>query len=155
MIAEKRALGELEHPASANINTERACHLVLELNQDGNSFIGRSKILSSPMGLLVRSLIMDGVKLGMSSRSLGKLNPLVEGHEVENMRLITIDCVADPSYPKAFVNGILESKQYVVKADGTLEESYDVFEEAVSHLPRKNVDDYLRNKVMEFIRSLK
>jgi hypothetical protein len=155
MIKESRALGELEHPQSASINTERACHLVLELNQDGNSFIGRSKILSSPMGLLVRSLILDGVKLGMSSRSLGKLNPLVEGHEVENMRLITIDCVADPSYPKAFVNGILESKQYVVKSDGTLEEAYDAFEEAISTLPRKNLDDYLREQVMNFIRNIK
>lgn len=155
MIAEKRSLGELEHPQSASINSERACHMILELKQDGNSFIGKSKILSSPMGLLVRSLILDGVKLGMSSRSLGKLVPLCEGHRVQNLRLVTVDCVADPSYPKAFVNGILESKQYVVNADGTLEESYDTFESAISTLPRKDIDAYLREQVMSFLKNLK
>jgi len=155
MIAEKRSLGELEHPQSASINSERACHMILELKQDGNSFIGKSKILSSPMGLLVRSLILDGVKLGMSSRSLGKLVPLGEGHRVQNMRLVTVDCVSDPSYPKAFVNGILESKQYVVNADGTLEESYDTFESAISTLPRKDIDAYLREQVMNFLKNLK
>jgi hypothetical protein len=155
MIAEKRALGELEHPQSASINSERACHMILELKQEGNVFIGKSKVLSTPMGLLVRSLILDDVKLGMSSRSLGKLVPLVEGHQVQNMRLVTVDLVADPSYPKAFVNGILESKQYVVNADGTLEESYDAFEDAISTLPRKDVDAYLREQVMAFLRNLK
>jgi hypothetical protein len=155
MIAEKRALGELEHPQSASINSERACHMILELKQEGNVFIGKSKVLSTPMGLLVRSLILDDVKLGMSSRSLGKLVPLVEGHQVQNMRLVTVDLVADPSYPKAFVNGILESKQYVVNADGTLEESYDAFEDAISNLPRKDVDAYLREQVMAFLRNLK
>ena len=107
------------------------------------------------MGLLVRSLILDGVKLGMSSRSLGKLVPLCEGHRVQNMRLVTVDCVADPSYPKAFVNGILESKQYVVNSDGTLEESYDAFESAISTLPRKDIDTYLREQVMNFLKNLK
>lgn len=154
MILEKRALGELEHPQSASINSERACHMILELKQDGNSFIGKSKVLSTPMGLLVKSLVLDDVKLGMSSRSLGKLMPLSEGHQVSNMRLVTIDCVADPSYPKAFVNGILESKQYVLNADGTLEESYDAFQDAIDSLPRNDVDAYLREKVMLFISSI-
>lgn len=155
MIQEKRSLGELEHPQSATINSERACHMITELKQDGNSFTGKSKILSTPIGMLVRSLILDGVKLGMSSRSLGKLVPLTEGHDVQNMRLVTIDCVADPSYPKAFVNGILESKKYVLNVDGTLEESYDVFADAISTLPRHEVDKYLREQVMNFIRNFK
>lgn len=155
MIVEKRALGELSHPSTAEINPERACHMILELKRDGNAFYGKSKILSSPLGLLVRSLILDGVKLGMSSRSLGKLVPLTEGHQVQNMRLITIDCVADPSYPKAFINGILESKQYVVNADGTLEESYDIFEDAISTLPRKDIDIYLKEQIMMFLNNIK
>jgi len=155
MIMEKRSLGELEHPQSASINSERACHMILELKQDGNAFIGKSKILSTPMGMLVRSLILDDVKLGMSSRSLGKLIPLTEGHQVQNMRLVTVDCVADPSYPKAFVNGILESKQYVLNADGTLEESYDAFENAISSLPRNDIDAYLREQVINFIKNFK
>jgi len=155
MIQEKRSLGELEHPQSATINSERACHMITELKREGNVFIGKSKILSTPMGKLVESLINDGVKLGMSSRSLGKLVPLTEGHQVQNMRLVTVDCVADPSYPKAFVNGILESKRYVLNLDGTLEESYDAFEEAISNIPKHEADAYLRAKVLEFIRLIK
>ena len=155
MIKENRALGELEHPQSASINAERACHKILSLERDGNVFIGKSKILSTPLGLLMRSLILDDVRIGMSTRSLGKLQPLMEGHQVQNLRLITVDAVADPSYPKAFVNGILESKAYVIKADGTLEESYDAFENAISDLPRKDVDAYLREQVMKFIHNLK
>ena len=158
MINEKRALGELEHPTTANINSERACHIITELNQDGNTFIGKSKVLSSPMGMLVRSLVLDGVKLGMSSRSLGQLEPVcesgIEGNLVKGLRLVTVDVVADPSYPKAFVNGILESKQYVVNLDGTLEECYDIFSEAISSLPRKDIDKYLREQVMAFINKM-
>lgn len=155
MIQEKRSLGELEHPQTASINSERACHMILELKQEGNVFVGKSKILSTPMGMLVRSLILDDVKLGMSSRSLGKLVSESDGHAVQNMRLITVDCVADPSYPQAFVNGILESKRYVLKVDGTLEESYDLFEDAISDLPRKDVDTYLREQIMAFVKNLK
>lgn len=155
MIKENRALGELEHPQSASINAERACHKILALERDGNVWIGRSKVLSTPLGMLMRSLLLDDVRMGMSTRSLGKLQPLVEGHQVNNLRLITVDAVADPSYPKAFVNGILESKRYVLNVDGTLEESYDLFESAIEDLPRKDVDTYLREQVMQFIKNLK
>lgn len=155
MIKENRALGELEHPQSASINAERACHKILCLERDGNVWIGKSKVLSTPLGMLMRSLLLDDVRMGMSTRSLGKLQPLMEGHQVNNLRLITVDAVADPSYPKAFVNGILESKRYVLNLDGTLEESYDLFEDAIENLPRKDVDTYLREQVMSFIKNLK
>jgi hypothetical protein len=157
MIQEKRSLGELEHPSSAQISSERACHLITELVKDGNIYVGKSKVLSTPMGLLMKSLIMDGVKMGMSTRSLGQLVPVyesgVEGNDVKNMRLITVDCVADPSCPKAFVNGILESKQYVLKQDGSFEEKYDAFGEVISTLPRKDIDNYLREHVINFIKN--
>jgi hypothetical protein len=155
IILNNRALGELEHPANASINAERACHMITELRQDGNVFIGKSRVLSSPMGLIVRSLVLDGVKLGMSSRALGKLTEDRGHNRVSGMRLVTVDCVADPSAPGAFVNGILESKEYVLSEDGKLEEYYDTFERAISSLPRKEVDQYLRNKIVDFIRSIK
>lgn len=156
MVKTGRAMGELNHPASAEVNPERACHLITELRRDGNIFYGKSKVLSTPLGGLVRSLINDGVKVGMSSRALGKLIEENTGvSRVTDMRLITVDCVADPSYTKAFVNGILESKQFVVNADGTLEESYDRFEESLRSLPKTDVESYLKQQIMLFLESLK
>ena len=98
MITTKRAMGELNHPASAEVNLERACHIVSELKFNGNVVIGKSQVLSTPMGQIVRSLINDGVKVGMSSRALGKLNEEAGGiNRVSDMRLVAIDCVADVS----------------------------------------------------------
>jgi hypothetical protein len=155
MIVTQRAMGELNHPTSAEVNPERACHIVNEITRDGNVFYGKSKVLNTPMGNLVKSLINDGVKLGMSSRSLGQLVENNGKNVVKDMRLVAIDCVADPSYPKAFVNGILESKQYVLNQDGSLGEYYENFEKKISNLPRKDVDQFLRESVIDFINKLK
>jgi len=155
IVGNKRSLGELEHPNNASVNSERACHLITELKRDGNRFIGKSKVLSTPMGLITKSLILDGVKLGVSTRALGKLSENNGHNRVSGFRLIAVDVVADPSAPNAFVDGVLESKQYVLNADGTLEEYYDRFENAISTLPRHDVDIYLRQRVLEFINNLK
>lgn len=155
MIRPKRALGELNHPASAEVDLERACHMVTDLHWEGKTVVGESVVLSSPTGQIVRSLINDGVKVGMSSRALGQLSE--EGHginRVNEMRLIAVDCVADPSCPKAFVNGILESKQFVINSDGRLEEYYDRFENALKKLPRNDVQAYLKEQVMAFLSKL-
>lgn len=156
MVNTQRAMGELNHPASADVNPERACHLITKLYREGNTFFGRSKVLSTPMGMIVRCLINDGVKVGMSSRALGKL--VEEGsnvNRVADMRLIAVDCVADPSYTKAFVNGILESKQYVVASDGSYQEIYDSFQQKLSSLPKKDVQTYLKAQIVDFLQSLK
>ena len=156
MVRTGRAMGELNHPASAEVNPERACHLVTELRKEGNVYYGKSKILTSPLGLLVRSLINDGVKVGMSSRALGKLVEEGSGvNRVTSMRLIAVDCVADPSFSKAFVNGILESKQYVLGADGSYEEVYEQFSDSISKLPRKDVESFLKEQILQFIASFK
>lgn len=153
-INPKRSMGELNHPTSAEVDLERACHLVTDLKMEGNVALGKSMVLSTPTGKILESLINDGVQVGVSSRALGKLVPM-EGtsdvNKVEDMKLIAIDCVADPSYPKAFVNGILESKQYVLASDGSFEEYYNQFENKISHLPRKDVENYLKEQVMDFI----
>ena len=153
MIDEDRALGELNHPTTAEVDLERACHLVTELTQKDNVFYGKSKVLSGPCGQIVRSLIMDGVKVGVSSRALGKVEPGADGvSHVKGLNLVAIDCVADPSFPKAFVNGILESKQFVLAKDGKFEECYDEFQAAISELPKKDLDAYLREQVINFIK---
>jgi hypothetical protein len=155
MIREKRATGELNHPTSPEINLERACHIVTDLKQNGNIFEGKSKILSTPVGQVVRSLIMDGVKLGVSSRALGRVDQENGVGTVSDFRLVAIDVVADPSVPTAFVNGILESKQWVLKDNGELEAFYEKFEKGIANLPTKNKDAYLREQFVAFINALK
>jgi hypothetical protein len=157
MVSTGRAMGELNHPTTADVDLERACHLVTEMTQDGNVFYGKSKVLSTPTGLIVRSLINDGVRVGMSSRALGQLIP-ESGQDgvsrVQDFKLVAIDCVADPSFPKAFVNGILESKQYVVNAYGQFEEAYDIFEKNISTMPLKNKDAFLKENIIKFLKTL-
>lgn len=160
MIESKRALGELNHPTTAEVDLERACHLVVSLESckdDPNVYIGKSKILSTPTGTIVQSLIKDGVSVGMSTRSLGKLLQ-VEGssaNRVKDMRLVAIDCVADPSFGEAFVNGILESKQYILDNYGQYVEAYENFERGISNIPKKDVEQYIKNNIIDFISALK
>jgi len=153
-INNKRAMGELNHPTSAEVDLERACHLVTELKMNGDVAKGKSMVLQTPMGKILESLIKDGVQVGVSSRALGKLVPK-EGADdtnlVKDMKLVAIDCVADPSYPRAFVNGILESKQYIISSDGSFEELYDNFENSIASLPQRDVEEYLKKQVLEFI----
>lgn len=154
MVVPGRAMGELNHPTSADVDLERACHIVTEITQDDNIFYGKSKVLTTPCGQIVRALINDGVKVGMSSRALGTLEEGSTHNTVKNMKLVAIDCVADPSYPKAFVNGILESKQWVLADDGKYEELYDKFEESVSSLPKKDINKFLTERILNFINNL-
>ena len=156
MIHTKRAMGELNHPTTAEVDLERACHIVTEMKQDGNIFYGKSKILQTPCGTIVKQLVLDGVRVGMSSRALGKIDQETDsevGHVTE-MKLVAIDCVADPSYSDAFVNGILESKQWILNNNGDFEENFDKFEEGLKKLPNTDVDQYLRNKFIEFIKNI-
>lgn len=154
MIKEHRALGELNHPPSAEVNLERACHKILELKLEGNHYVGKSKLLTTPMGILTRTLINDGVKVGVSTRCLGKLLTESTRNIVKNARLVAVDCVADPSAPKAFVNGILESKQFIVESNGSLREVYEDFEESLTTLPKHDINKYLLEQVTEFIRKI-
>jgi hypothetical protein len=154
MVEQKRSLGELNHPTSAEVNPEKACHMVTELKQNGNIFHGKSQVLSTPAGQIMRSLIMDGVKLGMSSRALGQLEEKQDANYVKEMRLVAIDCVADPSFPKAFVNGILESKNFVLTQDGSFSETYEDFEQGIRNLPRKDLDHYLKEQICRFLNKI-
>lgn len=159
MINQQRAMGELNHPTSADVDLERACHVVTSLEQDSsdkNIWIGESKVLSTPCGKIVQSLITDGVKVGVSSRSLGKLNPGHDGiNQVVDMRLVAIDCVADPSYSDAFVDGILENKTWICDSSGKFHQVYDTLKEGLDNLPKKDVNDYISSQVVDFITKLK
>jgi len=115
IIDAKRALGELGHPASPSINLDKVSHLITSLKMEGNNnVVGRAKILETPMGIIARNLIENGVQLGVSTRGLGSLKEKNGVNEVQDdFHLATVDIVADPSAPDAFVQGIYESAEWV------------------------------------------
>ena len=111
-----RALGELGHPDGPTVNLDRVSHKITSLVQEGNNFKGKAQILSTPMGKIASSLLDEGVMLGVSSRGVGSLQTTSEGCKIvgEDFQLATAaDIVADPSAPDAFVNGIMEGKEWV------------------------------------------
>lgn len=116
-IEKDRAFGELGHPEGPTINLDRVSHLITSLEEDGNNYVGRAKILSTPNGQIVRSLISDGAKLGVSSRGLGSLESKGDAQYVKgDFQLATAaDIVADPSAPEAFVEGIYEGVEWVME----------------------------------------
>ena len=115
-VGKGRALGELGHPDGPTVNLDRVSHKITSLVREGNNFVGKAKLLSTPMGKIASSLIGEGVTLGVSSRGVGSLKEDHTGTKVvgEDFQLATAaDIVADPSAPDAFVNGIMEGKEWV------------------------------------------
>jgi hypothetical protein len=112
-VKTKRALGELGHPDGPQINGDRVSHLITEMKRDGNNFVGKAKILGTPMGNIVKTFIDEGVKIGVSTRGLGSVKQKDGIMEVQNdFHLATVDVVTDPSGPDCFVQGIMENTQY-------------------------------------------
>jgi hypothetical protein len=115
-VQKGRAFGELGHPEGPIINLERVSHMITELKQNGKNFIGRAKVLDTPFGKIVKSLVKEGAQLGVSSRGMGSLSPHRNGGHVvaDDFHLATAaDIVADPSAPEAFVQGIMEGADWV------------------------------------------
>lgn len=116
VVKNNRAYGELNHPSGPQINLDRVSHLIKELKQDGNNFIGKALITNTPMGNIAKGLMESGAKLGVSSRGMGSLKSNGQGiMEVQNdFRLVTAgDIVADPSAPNAFVEGVMENVEWI------------------------------------------
>lgn len=109
-----RALGELNHPTGPTVNLDRVSHIVKELHEDGQNIYGKAKVLDTPMGKIVKNLIDEGAQLGVSTRGMGSLKAKNGYQEVqEDFMLAAIDIVADPSAPNAFVNGIMEGREWM------------------------------------------
>jgi len=125
-VEKDRAFGELGHPEGPTINLDKVSHLITKLEEDGNNFVGRAKILSTPNGQIVKNLIDDGAKLGVSSRGLGSLESKGNAQYVkDDFQLATAgDIVADPSAPEAFVEGIMEGVEWIYE-NGRLK-AYDI-----------------------------
>lgn len=139
-----RALGELGHPDGPTVNLDRVSHLITSLVQEGNNFRGRARILDTPMGNITRSLLDEGVKLGVSSRGIGSLQETRDGAKVvadDFMLATAADIVADPSAPDAFVNGIMEGKEWVWN-NGLMQES------EIATI-KKQIDNAANQRVLE------
>lgn len=162
-IKTKRALGELGHPNGPQINGDRVSHLITEMKRDGSNFVGKAKILSTPMGEIVKTFIDEGVKVGVSTRGLGSVKATKEGiMEVQDdFHLATVDIVTDPSGPNCFVNGIMENTEYYYDITSGNWRIAEKIEEAVKELKkevssRKPIDEAKAFRMFEsFIASLK
>ena len=135
-IDKKRAYGELGHPDGPTVNLDRVSHMIVGLKEDGDNYIGRAKILDTPMGRIVKELIGEGASLGVSSRGLGSLKERNGVNEVQEdfMLATAADIVADPSAPDAYVQGIMENKEWTfvngIWQEKELEESKDMIRAA-------------------------
>ena len=136
----KRAYGELGHPEGPTVNLDRVSHMIVSLKEDGNNYIGKAKIMDTPMGRIVKELISEGAQLGVSSRGLGSLKERNGINEVQDdfMLATAADIVADPSAPDAFVSGIMEGKEWVFVNGKWTEQD---IEEAKSTISRANIAD--------------
>ncbi len=153
-----RALGELGHPEGPTVNLDRVSHKIVSLKESGSNFIGKAKILDTPMGQIAKSLIGEGVKLGVSSRGIGSLKPTKEGFNVvgdDFMLATAADIVADPSAPDAFVEGIMEGKEWVWEGTTLRERLAERTKTQIERLAeQKRLEEHKIGLFNEFINSL-
>ena len=157
-VGKGRALGELGHPDGPTVNLDRVSHKITSLRQEGNNFIGKAQLLDTPMGKIAKSLIGEGVTLGVSSRGVGSLSTTNEGHKVvgEDFMLATAaDIVADPSAPDAFVNGIMEGKEWVWEGGILREQFVDETKKRINTLvDQKALEEHKINLFNDFLSNL-
>lgn len=154
------AVGELNHSADPEINLERVSHRIVSLKPEGNTYIGKSMVTNSvPCGKILEGLIKDGVRIGMSTKALGQIDESQdESNVVKNFMLIGVDAVHDPSCTSAFVNGILENKEFIIKHNGKPSEiAYEIFEKKLAKYPsqyRDQINEHVENAIANFLNSL-
>ena len=163
-ISKGRALGGFGHPDGPTVNLDRVSHKIVDLHKEGTNFIGKAKLLDTPMGKIAQSLIDEGVQLGVSSRGMGSLRDTNEGYKVvgEDFMLATAaDIVADPSAPDAFVNGIMEGVEWIWDAgllkaqtsikEATVEETVAIIEKEPEEVVEETIKETKKtiNKLVE------
>jgi hypothetical protein len=155
-IVKKRALGELNHPQGPTVNLDRVSHMITNLSKNGNDFVGRAKILTeTPMGNIVKNLIDEGALLGVSSRGMGSLKKVNEVNEVQpDFSLSAIDIVADPSAPNAFVNGIMEGREWVWDNGLLKEKIIDGYHKELTKTSKRNLEKKAISLFEDFLRRL-
>jgi hypothetical protein len=156
-IDKNRAYGELGHPAGPTINLERVSHMITDLYQDGNNFIGEAKIMDTPYGKIVKNLMDEGAQIGVSSRGMGSLKDNGNGTQVvqKDYHLATAaDIVADPSAPDAFVEGIMEGKEWIWDNGVLREAQISEYKDSINKTSRENLEEAKLKVFSDFISKL-
>ena len=155
-VKTKRALGELGHPDGPTVNLDRVSHRITSLKSEGNNFIGKAQIMNTPMGNIARSLLEDGVKLGVSSRGMGSIDRREDCNVVMDdfMLATAADIVADPSAPDAFVNGIMEGKEWAWDNGILKETKVAKYQRYIDSATRRNLEERTLNVFSDFLTGL-
>ncbi len=157
LIETNRALGELGHPDTPSINLDRACIKIMSLTEDGNMFRGKALVLDTPYGQIVKNLIEGGVNLGVSSRALGTLVQTREGYNLvqDDLKLATAaDIVADPSAPGAFVNGIMENKEWMMIDGKFVEADFERAKRQIKGASKHQIEEVALKLFENYLRKL-
>ena len=155
-IKSSRALGELGHPDGPTVNLDRVSHRITSLKAEGNNFIGKAQIMNTPMGNIAKALLEDGVKLGVSSRGMGSIDKREDCNVVMDdfMLATAADIVADPSAPDAFVNGIMEGKEWAWDNGILKETKVAKYQQYMSEATRKNLEERTLRVFNDFLTGL-
>ena len=155
-IGAGRALGELGHPDGPTVNLDRVSHKIVSLKAEGSNFMGKAQILTTPMGDIAKNLLENGVKLGVSSRGMGSIEERNGSNYVRDdfMLATAADIVADPSAPDAFVNGIMEGKEWIWENGIIREVNIAKYHKYISESTRKNLDERSLKVFNDFLQSL-
>jgi len=156
-VKTNRALGELGHPDTPTINLERVSHKIVSLSENGKTFYGKAKILDTPYGQIVKNFIDNDVSVGVSSRALGSLEPQKEGYNLvqDDLKLATAaDIVADPSAPGAFVNGIMENKEWMFVEGRFVEADFDRAKKQIKEATKLEIEDVALKLFGNYLRKL-
>ena len=155
-IEKGRALGELGHPDGPTINLDRVSHLITSLKQEGNNYVGKARLLDTPMGNIAKNLIDEGVKLGVSSRGLGTIRER-DGVKVvmdDFMLATAADIVADPSAPDAFVNGIMEGKEWIYNNGSVQEQTVEQIKKRIDNAALNQMEQVKLSAFNQFMQQL-
>ena len=151
-----RALGELGHPDGPTVNLDRVSHKIVSLKAEGSNFVGKAQILNTPMGNIAKSLLESGVKLGVSSRGMGSIEEKNGANYVRDdfMLATAADIVADPSAPDAFVNGIMEGKEWIWDNGILKEAKVDKYRRYIDEATRQNLEQRTLKVFEDFLSNL-
>ena len=155
-VAKNRAMGELNHPQGPTVNLDRVSHMIKELNMAGNDVQGKAKIMDTPMGKIAQNLIGEGARLGVSSRGMGSLKANSQGiNEVQkDFMLSAVDLVADPSAPGAFVDGIMEGKEWIWDNGIFREEIIQQYKEVIEKTSSRDLEENAIKAFSHFLSKL-
>ena len=154
-VSTNRAMGELGHPEGPTVNLDRVSHLITKLDVNEDNIVGKAKILETPTGNIAKSLLKEGVKLGVSTRGMGSLRERNGVNVVQpDFMLAAVDIVADPSAPDAFVNGIMEGKEWVWQNGHLKEVRIDTYRKRISKANRRNLEEVKLQVWKDFLRNL-